>query len=52
MFLNIEEIFSDSRLTTRKQYTAVYGGMGTEMAQTRFPALNIIDAIWVNANPG
>ncbi len=28
------------------------GGMGTEMAQTRFPALNILDAIWVNANPG
>ena len=28
------------------------GGMGTEMAQTRFPVLNIIDAIWVNANPG
>ena len=28
------------------------GGMGTEMAQTRLPALNIIDAIWVNANPG
>jgi uncharacterized protein (DUF362 family) len=28
------------------------GGMGTEMAQTRFPALNIIDAIWINANPG
>ncbi len=28
------------------------GGMGTEMVQTRFPALNIIDAIWVNANPG
>jgi hypothetical protein len=26
--------------------------MGTEMAQTRFPALNIIDAIWVNTNPG
>ena len=26
--------------------------MGTEMAQTRFPALNIIDAIWINANPG
>ncbi len=29
-----------------------FGGMGTEMIQTRFPALNIIDAIWVNANPG
>lgn len=28
------------------------GGMGAEMAQTRFPALNIIDAIWVNGNPG
>jgi hypothetical protein len=28
------------------------GGMGTQMVQTRFPALNILDAIWVNANPG
>jgi len=28
------------------------GGMGTEMAQTRFPDLNILDAIWINANPG
>lgn len=28
------------------------GGMGAEIVQTRFPALNIIDAIWVNANPG
>jgi len=27
------------------------GGMGTEMAQTRFPDLNILDAIWINANP-
>lgn len=27
------------------------GGMGTEMAETRFPVLNIVDAIWVNANP-
>jgi hypothetical protein len=25
--------------------------MGTEMVETRFPVLNIIDAIWVNANP-
>jgi len=29
-----------------------YGGMGTEMAMTRFPDLNILDAIWINANPG
>ena len=27
------------------------GGMGTEMVETRFPILNILDAIWVNANP-
>jgi len=27
------------------------GGMGTEMVETRFPVLNIIDAIWVNAVP-
>jgi hypothetical protein len=28
------------------------GGMGTEMAGTRMPTLNVLDAIWVNANPG
>ena len=27
------------------------GGMGTEMAGTRMPTLNVLDAIWVNANP-
>jgi hypothetical protein len=27
------------------------GGMGTEMAQTRMPTLNILDATWINANP-
>ena len=27
------------------------GGMGTLLAQTSIPTLNIIDAIWVNANP-
>ena len=27
------------------------GGMGTEMIETRFPTLNIVDAIWVNAHP-
>ncbi|MFX0093071.1 MAG: DUF362 domain-containing protein [Candidatus Hodarchaeota archaeon] len=27
------------------------GGMGTLMVETGLPALNIIDAIWVNANP-
>lgn len=28
------------------------GGMGTLMAQTRVPTLNILDAIYVNARPG
>jgi hypothetical protein len=28
------------------------GGMGTEIAGTRAPDLNILDAIWVNATPG
>jgi len=28
------------------------GGMGTEMVQTRFPIINILDSIWVNAIPG
>jgi hypothetical protein len=28
------------------------GGMGTEIAETRFPTLNILDAIWVSLTPG
>jgi uncharacterized protein (DUF362 family) len=28
------------------------GGMGTMLAQTRFPVLNVLDAIWINAVPG
>lgn len=27
------------------------GGMGTEMAETRFPTLNVLDAVWVNPHP-
>ena len=27
------------------------GGMGTLMAETRFPVLNILDMLWINANP-
>ena len=27
------------------------GALGIEMAETRFPTLNLLDAIWVNANP-
>lgn len=28
------------------------GGLGTLMVETRYPILNIIDAIWINAVPG
>ena len=32
-------------------WSVALGGMGTEMAETRFPILNILDCIWVNAIP-
>ncbi|MEM2913752.1 MAG: DUF362 domain-containing protein [Candidatus Bathyarchaeia archaeon] len=35
----------------RAHNTVGNGGMGTMMVETRFPTLNIIDAIWVNAVP-
>jgi uncharacterized protein (DUF362 family) len=35
----------------RAHYSVGSGGMGTQMAQTRFPDLNILDAIWINAKP-
>ena len=38
-------------LGSRSHNTIAWGGMGTEMVETRFPVLNIIDAIWVNAVP-
>jgi len=40
-----------SMLGARSHNTVGRGGMGTEMAETRFPILNILDAIWVNAVP-
>lgn len=35
----------------RTHSTVVKGGMGTEMVETRVPAITILDAIWVNAIP-
>lgn len=41
------------KLTSHNAHRSVGdGGMGTQMVQTRVPALNIIDAIWINARPG
>ncbi|KON31334.1 hypothetical protein AC482_01210 [miscellaneous Crenarchaeota group-15 archaeon DG-45] len=44
---------ASDKLTGRAAHRSVgRGGMGTQMAETRMPALNVLDAIWVNANPG
>lgn len=41
------------KLTGRGAHRSVgTGGMGTEMAGTRMPTLNVLDAIWVNVTPG
>ena len=40
-----------ARLGHRAHDRILTGAMGTVMAETRLPALNIIDAIWVNPHP-
>jgi uncharacterized protein (DUF362 family) len=40
-------------LTSHNAHRSVgSGGMGTQLAETRVPDLNVIDAIWINAQPG
>lgn len=40
------------KLTNHNAHNSVgSGGMGTQIAETRVPTLNIIDAIWINAIP-
>ena len=40
------------KLTNHNAHNSVgSGGMGTQMAETRVPTLNIIDAIWINTIP-
>jgi hypothetical protein len=41
-----------NKLGARSHNTVDKGGMGTEMVETRFPILSILDGIWVNAVPG
>lgn len=52
---NYMGVVSD-RLTARRGFrahdTIATGGLGTEIVETRVPALNIVDAIWVNPHPG
>ncbi|HMK84164.1 MAG TPA: DUF362 domain-containing protein [Candidatus Bathyarchaeia archaeon] len=39
------------KLGTGSHASVGRGGMGTQMAQTKRPILNILDAAWINANP-
>ena len=49
---NYMGVVSD-KLTNHNAHNSVgNGGMGAQMAETRVPTLNIIDAIWINAIPG
>jgi uncharacterized protein (DUF362 family) len=40
-----------SQSLTGAHSTVDRGGMGTEMVETRYPVLNILDAIWINPTP-
>jgi uncharacterized protein (DUF362 family) len=41
------------RLTSRRAHNSVgVGGMGTQMAHTRMPVLNILDMIWIGPGQG
>ena len=41
-----------AEMGSRTHSTVDEGGMGSEMAETRFPAITVLDAIWINAKPG
>ena len=40
-----------AKMGSRTHNTVIKGGMGTEMAETRYPAITVLDAIWINAIP-
>lgn len=44
---------TSDKLTGHGAHNSVaVGGMGTQMAGTRMPVLNVLDAIWINPYPG
>jgi uncharacterized protein (DUF362 family) len=44
---------TSDRLTNRRAHNSIgLGGMGTQMAGTRLPALNIMDMIWIGVDRG
>jgi hypothetical protein len=40
-----------TNFATASHSSVARGGMGTAMSETRLPILNILDCVWVNANP-
>jgi len=43
---------TSDKLTGHRAHNSIgLGGMGTQMAETRMPTLNILDAIWINPHP-
>lgn len=43
---------TSDKLTGHNAHTSIgLGGMGSQMAYTRMPVLNILDAIWINPHP-
>lgn len=42
---------SDKLTDHTSHQSVISGGMGTQMASTRMPVLNILDAIWINPYP-
>ncbi len=45
-------VVSDKLQSRGAHRSVLTGGMGTEIAGTRAPDLNVLDAIWVNSTPG
>jgi hypothetical protein len=40
-----------AQMGARSHHLVGMGGMGTEMVGSRYPALNIMDSIWINSKP-
>ena len=43
--------YSIDLFTPHEHFSIAHGGMATLMVETRAPILNILDMIWINANP-
>lgn len=49
---NYMGVVSDKLTGGDSHRSVISGGMGTQMAETRLPVLNLLDAIWINPYPG